>query len=143
MIREFIERTLKKVFATHAREPDPEHMTRTERREAAETNQPSGRGQTDDFADASESAAAEARGASESMPPMESDYVDDTRPPRQQANAASEEDGSYLEAELADESHGTADDARQASPHEPPRSDLADDSDKAREDAERANARSD
>jgi len=139
MIRQFIEKTLGKVFATHARDPDPAKMNAYERRDAADATEPSGRPMHDERADGSFTAASEARQAMDPGHPMEAPYVDESEAARVQSQAANEPDGSYLKSDLVDASEAAESDARQVNPHEAPRSEPADDTETAREDIERAN----
>lgn len=138
MIREFVEKTLGRLFATHAHDPDPQKMTWAERRDAAEATEPSGRPMEEEPVDDSDAALSEVRNAMDPGHPMEAPYVDHSEAARVHGRAASEKDGSYLESDLADDDDVARREAVLASPHEPPRSEPAEDNETAREDIERA-----
>lgn len=139
MIRKLVERSLSKIFATEAREPDPERMTAAERRHAEAAMQPSGEGLQDDLADDSDAATRQAEAASQEEPPARTDPVDNSEMARALGRSANEPHGGYLETDLVDDSETAEAEAVLSNPNEPPRDDLAADTETAREDARRAN----
>lgn len=144
MIVGFIERQLRKVFGATAHDPDPATMSSWERREAQSAMRTSGRGMEAEFVDGSDSARVAAVAASEAgHPEMAAELVDGSEAAARAAEMASETDGSYLHSELAEDTEEAREEVVQSQHHEPPRSELVNDSDAAREAAARANERKD
>lgn len=140
-MKDFIERNLRKVFGAKASEPDPESMSKRKRNEAYQASVPPDPHMRDTLADSSAEAERNARASMEKAPVgMTDELAEDHERARNLARAANEKDGSHLKSDLVDDSERARTEVYQANPHEPPQSDLASDTDTAREDAERANA---
>lgn len=138
-MKNLIERLLQKVFGQQAQDPDPDKMNAMERTDALHASERSGAYLRSELAEPTSGAAQYARESSQhGQMPQESAFVDSTDTVRELSESAHVHDGSHLRSEIEEGNLDAEQDAYQAGRHEPPRSEIIDDSDIAREAAARA-----
>lgn len=137
-MKDMIEKGLRKVFGAKASDPEPESMTKAQKREAQAAMMPSGARQKDDVVDDNADAPTEARGSNIEESDETDTPVIDHADAETDAKGSNVEDGSGETDQPVDDSHEAHEEAKQSNPHEPPRSELARDNEQARRDAELA-----